>query len=547
VPLPTPLTDATEVPSADSNSTDIIDDYDDPDSRRSNNLRLGARGVKDSARATIDRSTGPTPYTNSGGTTLIIKGGYLIRTAEIDGKSIALTGDLNATSTIQIIGGAPRNLANLTFNGTPLKFTQNNIGVVTAVAEYTAPKISLPSLVDLEWRYKDSLPEIQASYSDAFWQNANIPKTSNTLRDITTPTSLYGSEYGYHTGHLVYRGRFTAKGNESSLYLQTSGGSAFAMSAFLDSSFLGSFPGYDFASIGNSTFKLPSLKPGNLYIITVIVDNMGLDENWVVGSDEMKNPRGILDYRLDGHAKGDIAWKITGNLGGEAYMDKTRGPLNEGGLWAERQGLHLPDPPAADWKVSKGPTEGIETAGIAWYVTRFKLDLPKGYDIPLSIVFSNVSTATNTSSGNATANWNGAGNWNTTTPTKQSGNGATAYRVLLYVNGWQFGKYVNNIGPQTKFPVPEGTFFELSSGPLSFSLHLVSPLTCKSRYLRLPRHQLRDHGSLGLGSGRGKSGGCEVSRRTPSADGLRDGPGGRKSSVGRETQGLLKSRFLIVL
>lgn len=30
------------------------------------------------------------------------------------------------------------------------------------------------------------------------------------------------------------------------------------------------------------------------------------------------------------------------------------------------------------------------------------------------------------------------------------------FRCQLYVNGYQFGKYVNNIGPQTAFPVPEG-------------------------------------------------------------------------------------------
>ncbi len=30
------------------------------------------------------------------------------------------------------------------------------------------------------------------------------------------------------------------------------------------------------------------------------------------------------------------------------------------------------------------------------------------------------------------------------------------YRAQLWVNGYQFGKYVNHIGPQTKFPVPQG-------------------------------------------------------------------------------------------
>jgi beta-galactosidase len=44
----------------------------------------------------------------------------------------------------------------------------------------------------------------------------------------------------------------------------------------------------------------------------------------------MKNPRGILNYDVTGHNMTDITWKMTGNLGGEDYMDRTRGPLNEG-------------------------------------------------------------------------------------------------------------------------------------------------------------------------------------------------------------------------
>ena len=31
-----------------------------------------------------------------------------------------------------------------------------------------------------------------------------------------------------------------------------------------------------------------------------------------------------------------------------------------------------------------------------------------------------------------------------------------AYRTGLFVNGYQFGRYLDNVGPQTSFPVPEG-------------------------------------------------------------------------------------------
>jgi hypothetical protein len=32
----------------------------------------------------------------------------------------------------------------------------------------------------------------------------------------------------------------------------------------------------------------------------------------------------------------------------------------------------------------------------------------------------------------------------------------STYRVQIFVNGWQFGKYIHHLGPQTKYPVPEG-------------------------------------------------------------------------------------------
>jgi beta-galactosidase len=40
----------------------------------------------------------------------------------------------------------------------------------------------------------------------------------------------------------------------------------------------------------------------------------------------------------------------------------------------------------------------------------------------------------------------------------------------LYVNGYQYGKYVNNIGPQTSFPVPEGILNYHGTNWLALSL-----------------------------------------------------------------------------
>jgi beta-galactosidase len=100
---------------------------------------------------------------------------------------------------------------------------------------------------------------------------------------------------------------------------------------------------------------------------------------------------------------------MTGNLGGEQYRDRVRGPLNEGGLFAERQGYHLPGSPTESWNTSSPFETGLRSAGVGFYATSFELDLPAEYDIPIDFVFDN-----------------------TTTPD---------YRVQLFVNGYQFGKF----------------------------------------------------------------------------------------------------------
>ncbi|KAI9813151.1 MAG: hypothetical protein M1827_004373 [Pycnora praestabilis] len=366
-------------------------------------------------------------FTSRHTTSMIVKAGYLLRTATAYGSSLFLTGDLNITTPIEVIGGAPAGCSSLFFNRVQLNSTQDNNNVISATASYISPNISIPSLSALSWKYVDSLPEIQPTYSDTLWTLANLT-TSNNPRNLTTPMSLYASDYGYNTGALLYRGHFTSTGSESSIFLHTQGGYAFGTSVWLNSTFIGSWVGIDADEDYNGTFTLPNLAVGQPATLTVLIDNMGLDESGTVGTDEMKNPRGILDYDLSGRPDTAITWKVTGNLGGEDYRDRTRGPLNEGGLFAERQGYHLPNPPSADW-MSRKPTQGMAGAGVEFYTTSFELSMPYGYDVPLSFAFSN-----------STAN----------------GTNVPDYRVQLYVNGYQFGKYVNKIGPQTTFPVPEG-------------------------------------------------------------------------------------------
>lgn len=372
----------------------------------------------------------------SGGSDVIVKAGYLMRTASESYGTLSLVGDFNQTTSVEVIG-AP-SFSRLSINGKGCETSENRkTGVYSATVRFSKPKVNLPSLSSAKWYQIDSLPELKSSYSDAEWTAADHKTTNNThVKPLLTPTCLFSSDYGYHTGSVIYRGHFTSNGGESSLKLWTEGGSAFGMSAWLDDTFLGSFVGYDYAEDYNSTFKIPSsaCHKGKESVLTVVVDNMGLDENYTPPQDQMKQPRGIIDYSLSGHQQSDVTWKLTGNLHGEDYVDKKRGPLNEGALYAERQGYHQPSPPVTSkgWSsVQGGPLKGISAPGISFYTTSFDLDIPRGYDIPMSFVFNNG------------------------TQTDSSGR-AVAYRAQLWVNGYQFGKYVHNVGPQDKYPVPEG-------------------------------------------------------------------------------------------
>ncbi|KAJ0294625.1 hypothetical protein CBS470a_000533 [Colletotrichum nupharicola] len=360
-----------------------------------------------------------------GEASVIVRGPYLVRNATFSNNTLHLTGDLNETTTLEVLGGVPEN-ACLTFNGQTLEPLRQTGGRIEADISFHTPDLALPDLHSLKWHSTNSLPEIQPDYDDSAWTPASLTE-SNNPRNLTTPTSLYCSDYGYHGGFLIYRGHFTASGAESLFNITTSGGQAYGHSVWLDSTFLGSFKGDPHVSNFTQVFQLQPLDAGSDHTLTVVIDHMGMPMNFYVHSEAIKTPRRILDYSLAGRQQSDIKWKLIGNFGGEGYVDKTRGPLNEGAMYAERQGYHLPGAPSSNWTVAS-PLEGITSAGIQFYTTTFDLDMPAGYDIPLSFVFENVTN---------------------------EGKPAI-FRAQLFVNGYQFGEYVNHLGPQTRFPVPEG-------------------------------------------------------------------------------------------
>ncbi len=150
---------------------------------------------------------------------------------------------------------------------------------------------------------------------------------------------------------------------------------------------------------------------------------MGHEEDYNE-SNGSKAARGLIGASLNGAPLTSLTWRLQGVAGGENLRDTVRGPLSTGGLFGERAGWQLPGfPDGVAGRRSTLPTTDT-TPGVSWYRTNVTLTCRSGQDTSLGVTFTDDSSR--------------------------------RYRVMLFVNGWMMGNYVNYLGPQHSFPVPNG-------------------------------------------------------------------------------------------
>lgn len=220
---------------------------------------------------------------------VIVKGGYLWRTASVEGSTLSLTGDVNATAEVELIG-APPGVECLRFNGVAVDSKTTPYATITTTLEYTPPNFQLPDLGSLQWKFIDSLPEIQPTYDDSPWVPASNTYTNNTtIMNLTTPTSLFASDYGFNTASVIYRGHFIANGLETNFFICTQGGDGFGHSIWLNSTFLKSWVGEANALSVTQNVALSNLTVGAPYVLTVVIDLMGNEENTHIGDDSVSS------------------------------------------------------------------------------------------------------------------------------------------------------------------------------------------------------------------------------------------------------------------
>lgn len=218
-----------------------------------------------------------------------MKGGYLLRSASVEGSTLSLTGDLNATTPLEVIG-APSPVDRIEFNGVELASQPTAYRTILATVDFVPPHFRLPDLNSLEWKFIDSLPEIQGTYDDSAWVSATNTYTNNTtIMNLTTPTSLFASDYGFNTASVIYRGHFIANGLETNISIMTQGGDGFGHSIWLNSTFIKSWVGEASALSVTQNLALPNLTIGASYVLTALVDLMGNEENTHIGDDSVSS------------------------------------------------------------------------------------------------------------------------------------------------------------------------------------------------------------------------------------------------------------------
>jgi beta-galactosidase GanA len=382
----------------------------------------------------VDTNAGP----------VLVRGTSLVRSASVAGGAVNLRADTASAGPIEVFGPARR----LSVNGSPVPVRGTTSG--TLLGSLPGPKpVTLPALTG--WRSHTEAPEAAPGFNDSGWTVADKTTSLSPIPPKTLPV-LYADEYGYHYGSVWYRGHFAATGTETSVSLNAITGKRGNYLVWLNGQYLGSATGGTEADAdtpvnpnpGPGDFAIPPglLKPGGSATLSVLVQNMGHNDDWIADDTRFRQPRGLVGAAVVG-SSASISWRIQGAQGGEDLVDPTRGPLNTGGLFGERSGWTLPGYPDRSWAPVRSLSGTTVPAGVTWYRTSFRTDLPEGQDTSVALHLG--------------------------------GTPPSGYRMTLFLNGWNLGQYSANIGPQTDFVLPAGLLRQDGNNTLALSVIAQEP------------------------------------------------------------------------
>ncbi|MER6358549.1 beta-galactosidase, partial [Streptomyces sp. NPDC001634] len=382
---------------------------------------------------------------------VLVYGPALLRTATLRGATVHLTGDTVDEAGLEV--WAPRGVTEVVWNQGRVRTHVTSSGSLRATRRLPgAGAVRLPALKG--WRRRAENPEAAVDFDDSAWRAADRTSSYSTTPVPSGQPVLFADDYGFHYGDVWYRGRFEGAAGARSVSLSYVAGTQGLLMAWLDGKPLGThrmpvpdgktvrkgtwaataaFPVGVGSSGGKSGGKSGGEPGGNSgsHVLAVLVRRMQHDQDGGA-NDTHKAGRGLVSVTFDGVSPA-VDWRIQG----EAAPDPVRGPLNNGGLYGERNGWHLPGFADGGWQpVGLPRTERGQ--GVVWYRTGFRLAVDPGTDASLGLTLTD--------------------------------DPARAYRVQIFLNGWNMGQYINDVGPQHTFVLPNGVLDTRGSNTLALAV-----------------------------------------------------------------------------
>lgn len=347
-------------------------------------------------------------------------GPALLRTAAPRGTAVHLTGDTIDAADLEV--WAPRGVSDVVWNGTPQPTRPTRSGSLRARRRLPgAGPVRLPVLTG--WRRMDENPESAPGFDDSAWRTADRTSSYSMTPVPSGGPVLFADDYGFHYGDVWYRGHLEGAAGAGSVSLSYVTGTQGLLMAWLDGKPLGThrMPVPDARTVRRGTWSATAtfpVDPGpGPHVLSVLVRRMQHDEDGRA-DDTHKAGRGLVSVAFGGAAPA-VRWRIQG----EAAPDPVRGPLNNGGLYGEREGWHLPGFPDRLWR-SVGFPRAERRQGVVWFRTRFRLTVDPGTDASVGLTLAD--------------------------------DPARAWRAQIFLNGWNMGQYINDVGPQHTFVLPNG-------------------------------------------------------------------------------------------
>ncbi|HET9381369.1 MAG TPA: beta-galactosidase [Streptomyces sp.] len=366
------------------------------------------------------------PYDTASGP-LLVYGPALLRKASVRGATLRLRGDTTAPTGLEVWG--PGGIEEVHWNGRPVRTVVGRSE--SLVAERPLPGAPRPALPALgTWRRRAENPESGPGFDDSGWRAADRQRSGSTTPVPDGQPVLFADDYGFPYGDVWYRGRFTGPpGGLAALSLAYRTGPQGLLMAWLDGRPLGThrMPVPDRDAPGSwadtARFDVPAAlrdrtPPGRPHVLSVLVRPMQHDADGTAA-------RGLTGVTFEGGgASGKPLPGVRWRIRGAAEADPVRGPSNNGGLYGERHGWHLPGGGRDGWREVERPREERPRQGVVWYRTGFRLDVPAGVDATVGLALDD--------------------------------DPAHAWRAQVFLNGWNLGEYVNDAGPRHTVVLPNG-------------------------------------------------------------------------------------------